>query len=165
MFKIKIMIKLYDVVWSLSKEENRNVTLFLNRTNADKERKDVTLFDYVRKNKCKVNEEQILKRLYHNTEDKNSFYRLKNRLVNDINKSLLQLHFDKNSYNAVLNLYSLSKVFIQKGEYGIAYNYLLEAESKAIKNEFFDLLDLIYSDFIKLSHESLNYNPITYIDN
>lgn len=158
------MLKLYDIISVLSKEENRNIKLFLNRTNASDNRKDVALFDYVRKNKESYNEDLIISKLYTDSSDKNSFYRLKNRLVNDINKSLIQLHFDKNSYNIVINLFTLSRVFAQKEKLDISYKYLIEAEKKAIKGEFFDLLDLIYSDLIKLSQESVAYNPIKYIE-
>jgi len=158
------MIKLYEIVPELNKEESRNVSIFLNRTNAHKERKDVALFDYVRKNKENIKDSILLEKLYGNKSDKNTFYRLKNRLLNDINKSLLFLHFNKSDYNTVLNLISLSKLFFSKNNYIISYKYLVQAEQKAIKNEFFDLLDLIYSDLIKLSHESVDYNPIEYIE-
>lgn len=54
------MIKLYDVIENLSKEESRNLTIFLNRTNSHEDRKDVLLFDFIRKNKGDVVEQQIL---------------------------------------------------------------------------------------------------------
>ncbi len=158
------MVKLYDVLENLSKEESRNLTIFLNRTNAHSDRKDVALFDYIRKNKDHIDEPQILSKLYNNSIDKNSFYRLKNRLLTEVNKSLLLLHFGKNDYINALNLITLSKVFTEKNNYKIAFEYLIQAEQKATKNEFFDLLDLIYSDLIKLSHESVEFNPIDYIE-
>ncbi|MCB0380424.1 MAG: hypothetical protein KDD24_04155 [Flavobacteriales bacterium] len=158
------MIKLYDVLENLSKEESRNLTIFLNRTNAHSDRKDVALFDYIRKNKVHIDEQQILSKLYNNSIDKNSFYRLKNRLLTEVNKSLLLLHFGKNEYINTLNVITLSKVFIEKSNYTIAFEYLIQAEQKATKNEFFDLLDLIYSDLIKLSYESVEFNPIEFIE-
>ena len=158
------MIKLYELVPELNKEESRNVSIFLNRTNAHRGRKDLALFEYVRKNKSNIDETILLEKLYGDKAEKNTFYRLKNRLLNDINKSLLFLHFNKNDYNTVLNLVSLSKLFFGKGNYLVSYKYLIQAEKKAIKNEFFDLLDLVYSDLIKLSHESADYNPIQYIE-
>ncbi|MCB0402508.1 MAG: hypothetical protein KDD41_10525 [Flavobacteriales bacterium] len=158
------MIRLYDIVAALSKEENRNVTLFLNRTNAHDQRKDTALFDYIRKNKGAVIEEEILLKLYGNAGEKNAFYRLKNRLAHEVNKSLLQLHADKNPYNEVVNLFLLSRIFASKEAFDISYQYLKNAEKKAVSGEFYDLLDLIYSDLIKLSQESLDYNPIRYIE-
>ena len=149
------MIKLYDIIDTLTKEESRNLSIFLNRTNAHNDRKDVLLFDFIRKNKNEPDEQQILSKLYKNSIDKNSFYRLKNRLLNEINKSLLLLHFGKTEYIVVVNCITLSKVFTEKNNYKIAFEYLIQAEQKGVKNEFFDLLDLIYSDLIKLSHESV----------
>jgi len=157
------MSELYDIISILNREESRNVKIFLNRTNASGKRKDVSLFDYAKKSYPRVDEDQILKQLY-NVEDKNSFYRLKNRLQTDISKSLLILNYNKTAYNSVINLMSLAKLFQQKGSFLIALNHLKKAERKALKNEFFELLDLIYSDLIRLSQESVEFNPIRYIN-
>jgi hypothetical protein len=158
------MVKLYDLVLTLNKEESRNLTILLNRTNANEDRKDVALFDFIKKNKDNLNEDLILKKLYKSSIDKNSFYRLKNRLLNEINKSLLLLHHNKTEYLTVLNCIALSKLFIEKSDYKLAYEYLIQAEQKAAKQEFYDLLDLIYSDLIKLSQESVEFNPIEFIE-
>lgn len=158
------MVKLYDLVLSLNKEESRNLTILLNRTNANNDRKDLALFDFIKKNKDNLNEDLILQKLYKNNVDKNSFYRLKNRLLNEINKSLLLLQHNKTEYSTVLNCIALSKLFIEKSDYKLAYEYLIQAEKKAAKQEFFDLLDLIYSDLIKLSQESVEFNPIEFIE-
>jgi len=157
------MNELYKTISILNREESRNLKIFLNRTNASDHRKDAALFDFSRKNYPNIDESKIVTQLY-NKEDKNSFYRLKNRLLSDINKSLLLLHFNKTEYNSVTNLMSLSTLFRQKGEYKIAVSYLKKAEKQAIKHEFFDLLDLIYSHLIRLSHESTEFNPIEYIE-
>ena len=157
------MNELYDIISILNREESRNLKIFLNRTNASETRKDAALFDFARKNHPEINESKIVKQLYPQ-EDKNSFYRLKNRLLSDINKSLLLLHYNKIDYNSIINLMSLSQIFQQKGECRTALNYLKKAEKQAIKNEYFDLLDLIYSHLIRLSHESIEFNPIEYIE-
>jgi hypothetical protein len=157
------MNELYNIISLLNREESRNLKIFLNRTNATENRKDATLFDFARKNHPNIDEDKIVAQLY-NKDDKNSFYRLKNRLLSDINKSLILLHFNKTEYNSVINLMSLSQVFLQKGEYQTTANYLKKAEKLAIKHELFDLLDLIYSHLIRLSHESIEFNPIEYIE-
>ena len=154
---------LYNIISILNREESRNLKIFLNRTNASLDRKDVLLFDYAKKNNSNIDETEIVKQLY-NKADKNSFYRLKNRLQNDINKSLLLLNYNKSDYNNVVNSMSLAKLFQEKGKYQIAFDYLKKAEKRARKNEYFDLLDLIYSELIRLSHESVEFNPIEYID-
>lgn len=157
------MSELYNIISILNREESRNLKIFLNRTNVSTNRKDISLFDFAKKHYPDINEDLLVNQLY-GKGDKNSFYRLKNRLQNDIGKSLLVLNYNKSDYNNVLNLMSTAKIFQQKDNYQIAFNYLKKAERKAISNEFFDLLDLIYSDLIRLSHESVEYNPIEYID-
>jgi len=157
------MNDLYTIISKLDRKESRNLKIFLNRTNASADRKDIALFDLAKKSYPNVDEDLIVNELY-DTEDKNSFYRLKNRLQGDIDKSLLLLYFNKTAYNDVVNFISLARLFQEKGSYQLAFKYLKKAESKAIKNEFFDLLDLIYSGLIRLSHESVEFNPIDYIE-
>ena len=157
------MTDLYTIISILNREESRNLKIFLNRTNESENRKDVALFDFAKKNHPKIHENEIVRFLYGGG-DKNSFYRLKNRLLNDINKSLLVLHFNRTAYNEVVNLLSLAKLFQQKGSFQVAFNYLKKAEKKAEKNEFFELLSLVYNDLIRLSQESMEFNPIDYIE-
>jgi tetratricopeptide (TPR) repeat protein len=157
------MSELYNIIATLNREESRNLKIFLNRTNASGSRKDVALFDFSKKNHPTIDESQFLEQQFY-ASDKNSFYRLKNRLQSDISKSLLLLHYNKTDYNNVVNQISLSRLYQQKGKYHIAVSHLKKAEKKAIKNEFFDLLDLIYSNLIRLSHESVEFNPIKYIE-
>ena len=65
-----------QIIKSLTKDEVRSLKLFLNRTNESAERKDIYLFDQLRKHS--KGEEEICKQLYGN--NKNNYYRLKNRL-------------------------------------------------------------------------------------
>jgi len=155
------MNKLYQIIASLSTEECRNLKILLTRTNDSEDRKDIMLFDYVRKNSPSLDEEFIATKLYDT--GRNSFYRLKNRLNNDINKSLLFFHYNDNNYFNTLNLISLANIFNDKEELKLAYAYLMQAEKKAIKNEFYNLLDLIYNDLIRLSIKSLKFNPKEYL--
>lgn len=153
---------LNQIIISLNKEDIRHFKLLANRTNADKERKDLLFFDYIRQSADNYDEEKIIKKLYGNS-DKNTFYRLKNRLIEDIGKSLLMLHCDKQESLHVLNLLSLARYFFSKNNFKPALYYLKKAEKKAIEQENFEILELIYSDFIKLSHETVNINPEIYI--
>ena len=91
-----------EVIGNMNKEEIRNFKLFINRTEKSTERKDEQLFDMIRKQFPDYDEEKILKKLYH-TEDKNALYRLKNRLFEDIGKSLTLHYYDANEYNVILN--------------------------------------------------------------
>ena len=153
---------LNEVIGNMNKEETRSFKLFINRTEKATERKDELLFDFIRKQYPEYDEEKILKKLY-DTDDKNALYRLKNRLFDDIGKTLTLHYYDANEYNIVLNYLFLSRLFQNKGQAATAYYYLNKAFRKANENEQLDWLDIIYGEFIKLSHETLEINPEVYI--
>jgi tetratricopeptide (TPR) repeat protein len=152
---------LQNIIGVMNKEEIRHYKLFINRTEKN-ERKDELLFDYIKRQYPEYNETKILKKLY-STEDKNSLYRLKNRLLEDLGKSLSVNNYDSSSLNIISNNLLLARLFQQKGQYKIAFHYLNKAERKATEKENVDWLDIIYGDFIKLSHETLEINPEEYI--
>ena len=151
-----------NLIAVMNKEEIRHYKLFIKRTSIQNERKDEILFDYTKRNFENFNEEKISTILY-NKEDKNAYYRLKNRLLEDIGKSLLLQHYKDNSTNIIVNYILLSRLFLTKGQFKICNYYLIKAERKAIEKEYLEWLDIIYTDFIKLSHETLEINPEEYI--
>lgn len=157
------MNTLNDLIGTLNKEETRHLKLLLNRTNTNSEhRKDVRLFDYVRKTGEKYKEDKILRELYGES-GKNAFYRLKNRLKEDIGRSLTLQYYSSTDSNAVLFNIALARHFHERREFDLASHYLNTAEKKAERNHSYELLDIIYGDLIKLTHESLAVNPEAYI--
>lgn len=149
-----------EIVALLSKEELRNFRLLALRTNDRQDRKDLILLDALRQSG--YDDDKLLKRLYP-TEDKNSFYRLKNRLVTDLGKSLLLLHSDRSAFHLILNELMLGRIFREKGNIKLAQNYFLKAEKHARSADLPELLDLVYSELIKLSQDSLDIPPDLYI--
>ncbi|HMT28330.1 MAG TPA: hypothetical protein PKD91_03515, partial [Bacteroidia bacterium] len=127
------------------------------------ERKDILLFDYIRKNGVEYDEGKIFQKLY-GEKDKNAFYRLRNRLMTDINKCLLLQHFDEEETLVAINQLALSRFYSARSNTTLAAYFLRKAESKALSIENFELLDLIFGEFIRLSHELLEINPETYIN-
>ncbi len=154
---------LNSIVWGMNKEEVRHFKLWLNSTNAKADRKDVLLFDYIRQAGDKYNEELIFKKLYKGL-DKNSFYRLKNRLQQDLGYNLSLLHFSKHDANNLFLFLSLYNIFISRNQPDIALHYLKKAEKRAQQIENFELLDIIYANFVKLSSDHTGINPETYIE-
>lgn len=145
----------------MNKEEIRHYKLFINRTEIE-DRKDELLFDHIKKQYPDYDENKIQKKLY-SSGDKNALYRLKNRLIDDIGKSLSVQYHQSGILNIISNNLLLARLFSQKGQYKIAFHYLNKAERKAAEKENLDWLDIIYGDFIKLSHETLDINPEEYI--
>src|SRR4051812_33024180 len=119
-----------QVVGNMSKEEIRNFKLFINRTEKSTARKDEILFNTMRQQFPDYDEEKVLKKLY-GSDDKNALYRLKNRLFDDIGKSLALHYFDSTEYNIISNSILLSRLFQSKGQAPTAYYYLNKAFRKA----------------------------------
>lgn len=72
-------------------------------------------------------------------------------------------HYKENELNIIVNYILLSQLFFKKGQFKLANYYLVKAERKAFEKEYVDWLDIIYTDFIKLSQETLEINPEEYI--
>ena len=152
----------YQIVDGLSKEEIRFFKIFAHRQGSEIERKDIALLDFIRKNPEKNDENKIVQKLYGNG-DKNAFYRLKNRLIDDLNKSLVLQHNNDDEVLQLFQLLSLVRIYCSKSQHQIALSFLKKAEQKAKRIENHELLDSIYGEYIQLSHTLLNIDPETYI--
>lgn len=153
---------LHQVIGLMSKEEVRHFKLYLNQTNDSGARKDIQLFDSIRKNYAAFDEDKFHKKQY-GEESKNSLYRLKNRLFEDINRSINLLYFDFDDSVLLLHYFILSRIYQRKQQFEIAFFYLSKAEKRGLSIENYELLDLVYAEFIKLSQETMSVNPENYI--
>ena len=148
------------IVQSLSKEEVRFFKLFLNRTD-NKNRKDVDLFDYMKKKKGDFTTKDVLKKLETNP---NNYYQIKNRLYHELNNSMVWQHIWKDKQSKSFSFVLLSRVYKNKGELELAFHFLKKAENEAIDSELYEVLSIIYSEIIKISHELLTIDVDYYIE-
>ena len=158
------MKDLNQIINCLTKDEIRFYKLFVNRTNSTSKgiRKDVELFDLLRKNKSdKYSTKDILIKL--KISNSNNYYQLKNRIYNDLNNSLTWQHISKDNQSQSFSYILLSRIFKNKGELNISFNYLLKAEKTAIEKELFEMLSIVYSEIIELSHELILIDIDKYI--
>ena len=151
-----------SIIPQLKKEEIRHFKLFASRSHAQQARKDLHLFDYIKKQGADYNENEIAAELYGDN-GKNPFYRLKNRLLDEINRSLWLQHFQEDEFSNDLYLFSVAKLHFRYGRIEVAQHYLKRAAREAINHENFEILDLIYGLFIQLSYAQPSINPETYI--
>lgn len=143
---------LRNTIKQLSKEEIINYKLYANRTQSNANRKDILLFDLLRKQVADSNDDtKIVQKLYPGSENKNMYYRLKNRLLNEVNNSLVQFYCYNNDSHDIYGELSLYKVFLKKNDWQLANYHLLKAEKKAALIQDFSLLDVIYTEHINLS--------------
>jgi hypothetical protein len=151
------------LVESLQKEEVRHLKLAIQKYETDSElRKDIQLFDLIRKG-TDYDDDYVHALLYPDDKSKNSFYRLRNRLMDEINKSLLTLHYNESDVNSILYNIILSRLFQQRNNFKMSYFFLRKAEKKAVDLNLPEFQDIIYSDLIKISTETLEIDPETYI--
>lgn len=151
------------LIESLQKEEVRHLKLSIQKYESDPDsRKDVLLFDLIRKG-SDYDDDYVHSQLYPQEKNKNSFYRLRNRLMDEINKSLLTLHYNESDVNSILYNIILSRLFQQRNNFKMSYFFLRKAEKKAVELNLPEFLDIIYSDLIKISTETLEIDPETYI--
>lgn len=151
-----------NIISKMSKDEARFFKLYMTRMETG-ERKDLLLFDYIRKHGNDYDDDTIFRKLYGDNE-RNAYYRLRNRLMTGLNKSLLLQHWGEDDLLQLFQLYSLSGFYASRNEFQLAVYFLRKSESKAMKSEQFGLLDLIYSEFIRLSREIPGINPEEYIE-
>ena len=151
-----------SIIQNMSKEEVRNFKLYANRSHSSENRKDIQLFDYFRKSGEHFSESKIIQDLYGKVE-KNSYYRLKNRLFTELGKSLTLLHIDENKVTNVLNYLILGILYREKQLPEIAHALVHKAEIKARDIGSNELLDLIYGELILLSYDVISINPEEYI--
>jgi len=153
---------LQDMVASLTKDEVRHFKLLIGPFGAPDDRKDFQLFDYFRTRGDKANEDTIARRLYP-TGDKNAYYRLKNRLLGDVARSQLHLHALRDKALEAPAALMMGRLAMSRNQGGVAAHFLKRAERKALQHEDFELLDVIYSELIRLSNERPDLDPEQYI--
>ena len=137
------MNTLQQIIASMNKEEVRHLKLFMGRTNSGPDRKDIELFDYIRQRPEDYDEDKIQAKLY-GTSDKNALYRLKNRLLDDVAKSLALQYSDESDFNQVAMFLQLARHFLTGSQFQLALPYLNKAEKRAISVEKHELLDISY---------------------
>ena len=154
---------LSELIQSLNKEELRFYKLYSQRYATGKEGLSTRLLDLMRRDPDEQDDEAIFRKLYGEQGDKNTYYRLKNRLQEDLCDTLTLLHFGKEEANDIHRLICVYNILHGKGKFELAYYFLRKAEKKAIQVDDYELLDLIYTNVVKLSNEILSINPEEYV--
>lgn len=153
---------LQDFIKSLAKEELKSYKLYTKRTHNFDDRKDVELFDSIKKN---VDESDAFhhKAIYKKAKPDTKYYRLKNKITDDLGVVLANLNHRKPEIDA-LHLLALAKIFNQKKQFSLSLHYLKLAERKAIDKEDYALLEAIYEQMIRLSMQNIEIAPTQIIE-
>ena len=150
---------LNSIIQSLSKQEIRFFKLFIKRTDY-KKRKDVDLFDFMKKKGGDLKIKDALKKLDTNT---NNYHQIKNRLYHELNNSMVWQHIWKDNQSKSFSYVLLARVYKDKGELELAFHYLKYAEKEAKDSELYEILSIVYTETIQLSHELISIDVDKYI--
>ncbi|MEO1417204.1 MAG: hypothetical protein AAFW00_18105 [Bacteroidota bacterium] len=151
------------IIENLTSDEVRRFKILSNRFKADEEKKLLILFDAIRAGDFKTTEPVVIASLYGSTDSKakNSYYRLRNKLLQNLEKSLLFYHFNyKNSIEALSNI-QLSMLFRERGLYREAFYQLKKAEKVGLDQDQFNVLEVVYAEMVKLAtHHEIDIESI-----
>ena len=117
---------LQSMIQSLQKEEQRFFKIYISRVNHGEDRKDIALFDMYKEQK-ELFDEEVASNILYGKKDKNSYYRLKNRLQTELNKSLILQHIEDDEFK-IQFYYSLYKLFEIKKNKELSSYYLKQLE-------------------------------------
>lgn len=151
---------LENVIFSLTSDEVRRFKILSNRFKADDEKKLIILFDTIRSEKYAGEEHLIVEELYEESTSKtrNRYYRLRNKLLENIEKSLVFYHFKyKDSIHAYYDI-QLAIMFRERGTYQLALYFLKKAERKANDLDQFNILEQIYQEYTQLAIKDIEIN-------
>ncbi len=148
---------LQDFIKSLEKEELKSYKLYTKRSHNFDNRKDIELFESIKKN-TEEPDSFHYSALYKKGKPDTKYYRLKNKITDDLGIVLTNLNHRKAEIDA-LHLLALAKLFNQKKQYVLTYHYLKLAERKASGKEDFALLEAIYEQMIRLSLHHVELSP------
>ncbi|MEM0996453.1 MAG: hypothetical protein AAGN35_05215 [Bacteroidota bacterium] len=142
-----------SVIFGLTSDEVRRFKILSNRFKADEEKKLLILFDAIRSEKYADDDKALVVDLYgeNNAKTRNRYYRLRNKLLDNIEKSLVFYHFKyKDSIHAYYDI-QLSIMFRERGSYRLALYFLKKAEKKAKALDQFNILEQIYEEYAQLA--------------
>lgn len=148
---------LQDFIKALSKEEFKSYKLFVKRTHDFNDRKDIELFESIKKNEIATDTFHN-KAVYKTSKPDTKYYRLKNKIADDLGVVITNLNHRKPELD-VLHLLSIAKIFNSKKQFQLAFHYLKLAERKANDKEDFALLEAIYEQMIRLSLQHIEFTP------
>lgn len=164
MFKFAKMNHLSDIIHHLDKEEIRSYKLFASRVQFENSDGKITkLFDLVKDKKHDEDDPELVKHLFGDYNH-NAHYRLKNRLAEDVQRSLIMHHYNLDGKIKTINQILLARIYSYKGGFKQSFNFLKRAEKKAEEGLFYDLLNIIYDEILVLCKSFHGVNPQEYID-
>ena len=149
MDKIKIILS------TLSPEEQKELTVFVQRQKKKKNRKDLELLSILKEDKD-YSPAEIIRRLYPESKNKVAYHALRKRLMKHLTEFIVlkRIEMDPTTSSSIMGMISMGSYLFGKREGRLGWEFLKKAEKLAIDHEQYDLLNTIYNLQIEnASHE------------
>jgi len=115
------------------------------------------LFDSIKK-QIEESDKYHFNVIYNGEKPDTKYYRLKNKIADDIGIVLSNLNHKKPEIDTI-HLIGLAKIFIAKQKYNLALHYLKLAERRAIEKEDYAMLETIYEQMVRMSIQNTYESP------
>ena len=153
---------LQQTILLLKKEEIRHFKLSAGVYKSMEERKESVLMDIIREKKEAYDEDKTADLLF-GEGGKNNFYRLKHRLTQMINLSFWEMNHAEDPLSEIMYLLSLARLYYKRKQNDLAIHYLKKAEKMGESYENYEILDVIYRQWIQIAIETADFSPEPYI--
>lgn len=146
-----------DIALSFTTEEQQRFIHYLRQKNKRKDIKNIQLFKLLVKNE--LTSKEISSRLYSSNMP-NAYHALRKRLYQSLIEFIANINLEEgNSIDMQIIKYILAaRIFLQKGQYKVAYHILNKAEALANEHYLFTLLSEIYHTQIQYSYSYNQHN-------
>lgn len=143
---------LESIIENLTSDEVRRFKILSNRFKADEEKKMLALFDSIRSGEAQAEDAAPVERMYgeENDQTRNRYYRLRNKLLNNLEKSLLFYHFNYKNTLEAYNFLQIASLLRERGLFRETLYYLRRAEKVAHREDMFGALEIIYDEMVRL---------------
>ncbi|MEZ4774994.1 MAG: hypothetical protein R3D00_17555 [Bacteroidia bacterium] len=140
------MDKLKTIISTFSPEDQKELSLFVQRQKKKKSRKDLDLLNLLRKEKD-FSSEEILQKLYPDSSNQIAYHAVRKRLMRHLNEFIMlkQMDEDPSTASSVMGMISMARYLFEKRVDKLGWDIIRKAEKLARENEHFDLLNTIYN--------------------
>ncbi len=150
---------LTSIVQSLKTTEIRFFKIFSsNYLQKGRKKRTVELFELLKEKGNDEYGKDIQLQIFEE-QNNNSYYRVKNRLLEDLEGSLLTIYRNKEEEGKFYDCIKLANIFLGKSMPDVAVHYYMEAEKKGKLLERYDLLNGLYDLMILFASSRQDYDP------
>ena len=140
------MDKLKTILGTLSQEDHKELTAFVQRQKPGKQRKDLELLELLTERK-KRSPKEMVKALYPESHNQAAYHALRKRLTQQLTDFIVlkQRHDDPTTASTVMGMMTLARHLLSKRADQLGWEILRKAEKMAHSHEQYDLLNAIFN--------------------